>query len=268
MRDESNPSALCIVAAPRSGTTALSRTLGASELFHNFGEIFHTNPTQRARQSHLFANFAVSEKLTLDDFYAATTAEAVAARYLAYLRGLADKKIPLLDIKFNSWQMLRAAWAWPDQEPMFMHMLKEQRCAFVFIRRRDITEQILSLDVARRSNVWHNLTEQNLPAKFAVELPAVLALAEAIIRAEATFDRLLRDYPLAFSIAYEDMFLTDTLAPPLVGFLSRTFDVANSSLPPTRIKKNEADKRMLIDNYETIKIEVDRLAERLGRASF
>lgn len=268
MRDASIASTLCIVAAPRAGTTALSRTLGASEAFRNFGEIFHTNPTQRARQPHLFANFAASEKLGLEDFHAATTATEVAARYLAYLRDLAGEKIPLLDIKFNSWQMLRPAWAWPDEEPMLMSMLKERQCAFIFIRRRDLTEQVLSLDVARRSHVWHNLREQDLPAKFDAELSPALALAEAIIRAETHFDRLLRDYPLACPIAYEDLFSADTLAAPLTDFLSRTFGVVSSSLPPTRIRKNEADKRTLISNYEAIKGEVERLAGRLGRASF
>lgn len=256
---------LCVVASQRAGTTAFGRTLQASEVVHNFGEIFHIQPHYLKRWPDVFLNFAKREKLSVAEFFSDGAAPKIAQRYFDHLRQVSEDRIPLVDIKFDSWQVLRPAWSWPNEEPFLLRWLKKNNTAFIMIRRRDMTQQLLSVEIARISGAWHGATEDQLPETVEVPLDRILTGAKQVIWAEKLFNDKLKDHPRACFLTYEELYDGGRLASGATDFLNHVYGIDPVILPEVPVSKNAGDKRSLVKNYDQIEAEVNRLCREMGR---
>lgn len=265
MADSPGRQFLCVVASQRAGTTAVTRTLGASAHFFNFGEIFRVDDGSGKTQPGAFFPWTRQKGLALDSLMTRDATRAVASDYLRYLRRLAGARVPLIDINFNAWQVLRPAWSWPCEEPFLLRLLKADGAAFVMIRRRDLTQQLLSEVIAWKSGVWHGVRADQLPDPIVAPLDVVRAKAERIVMAERLFQDKLRDYSDACFLTYETLFDGDRLGAGITAFLQRVCGLAPDDLPALAIEKNAGDKRHLLRNYDEVEAEVNKVCRELGR---
>ena len=153
---------VCITAAPRTGTTALEGALVAGNVM-NFGEVFHTHPLKDAVGT--FLRFAEDHNIRLSETITRAGTAAIAERYLNWLREQAAPRHVLIDVKLNSWFVLSPWWRYPHHEPFFLHHLKRNGAAFVFIWREDLGDQVLSRFIARELGIWHNLTAEKVAGR-------------------------------------------------------------------------------------------------------
>ncbi|MFL7793298.1 MAG: hypothetical protein AB8I69_14245, partial [Anaerolineae bacterium] len=231
------PTILCLIAGQRAGTTALRSALGATGAFFNHGEIFHTEDCKPGA----FLPFARERAIQVSDLATYERAQDVTEDYLAHLASVAGGKIPLIDVKLNSWHVLRPFWAYIHQQPFFLQALIRRRAAFVFLRREDLVEQVLSEQVARHASKWHNLTEGDLPNRITVDVLAVANQARLIVEGENFLIQFLRALDTFVAMSYEDLIVDGCVNSRLLGRLG---DMYERDIPATvtpKIQKNQGD---------------------------
>src|SRR5262249_29389593 len=132
---------------------------------------------------------------------------AIAQRYLAWLRGLAGPNHFLIDVKFNSWNVLNSWWHYVQNEPVFLSHLKRERAVIALIWRENLIDQLLSQFIAIEFDIWHNLTPETVGGR-TCRVPAawLKRMGKAIVRAEIDMLEHLRDYPAKVVMRYEDLF--------------------------------------------------------------
>ncbi len=240
---------VCVTAAPRTGTTALERILGAGNVM-NFGEVFHTHPLKDAPGK--FLRFAEDHKLRLSEMTTRSGTAGIAERYLRWLREQAAPRHVLIDVKLNSWFVLSPWWRYPHHEPFFLEYLKRNRAVFVFIWREDLADQLLSRFIARELGIWHNLTPEKVAGRtLRAPIDWLRNVADLIVRAEAEMLGHLSDYSAKIVIRYEDLFENGILTGRFRSALRR---IAGIDLPNgnSAIAPNSASKRELIENYDEV----------------
>ncbi len=253
---------LCIIAGQRSGTTAVKNALEESGKFRNFSEIFHTEDN---RDPHSFLDYARAGDLKIEDI---TTSEKVAAlsrRYIDYLAANAEGRIPLIDVKHNQWGVLRAFWGYFHATPPFLTALKAKGAGFLFISRRNLTDQILSEEIAHAAGKWHNLTADDRPDSFAVDIAKIEWRARRILHAEHLLYDAVADDPNVIFAEYEELFFSGGICPRVTTRLEAMFGLPLGKASTQAIVKNEADKRAIVSNYAQADAAVQRLVHRMGR---
>ena len=254
---------LCIVANQRAGTTALQTALGRSGRFLNLGEIFQTNDS---RLPGNFVDYARDRQINLAELATLAGARRVCEDYLDHIAALDAARVPVIDVKFNSWFAITPFWSYPQDEPLFMRLLKERDAAFVFVRRRDLAGQVLSEEIARHTGVWHGLDADQAEAGFAVDIGRVRAKARQIVRAERFFAGQLAQYPRCRKVFYEDMFTDGSVQPALARFCLSSFGLDPSVQLTPSIVRNAGDKARQIRNHAEAVAAIEDVARRLNRA--
>jgi LPS sulfotransferase NodH len=252
---------LCIVAGQRSGTTALRSALAATGRFQNFGELFHTE--ELAEGSYL--KFAQQRDLKVVDIATDAKARGIARDYVDYLFELAGPRLPMVDVKHNSWYALRPFWGYVHQIPFFMDVLIERGGHFLFIRRRDLVAQLLSEQIARAASKWHGLKAGDVKGPIEVDLAATRNQGRLILQAENLIWSTLKPRNCVVAIEYEELFVNGAVNPRLMGHLGRAFGVRLPQEIIPSISKNEGSLPELVRNYGEVKAEVDELVVRYGR---
>ena len=116
-------------------------------------------------------------------------------------------KIPLLDVKLDSVQAIRPLWGYLHQKPFFMDVLDKQGCTFLFIRRRDLVEQIVSEHIARAANKWHELVQKDIQEPISINVDQARDQARLILQSEAFFFYCLKPSNHMIAIEYDDIFI-------------------------------------------------------------
>lgn len=253
---------LCIIAGQRAGTTALQGALGSTGKFLNFSEIFHTEPPN---MRGTFLEFCRSRDIRVADMATEPQTQAIALEYLAHLRQLADPKLPLLDIKLNSWHVIKPFWSYVHQTPFFMKVLMKNDALFLFIRRRNIVDQILSEHIARSTEKWHGLEEGDIAGQIQVNPNQVAGQARLILQSELFLSGCLRSSNRLLAIDYEDLYQDGFVNPRLLSAMQSKLGISlPSSLKPS-IQKNTPDKRQIVANYEEVSQAIADVLKRFPR---
>jgi LPS sulfotransferase NodH len=256
---------LCIIAGQRAGTTALQGALGSTGRFFNFREIFHTDPPNGPGT---FFEFAAEGNLRITDMATEEQARKIALDYLAHLRNIANERVPLLDVKLNSWHVIEPFWSYIHQMPFFMKILLEEGAVFLFVRRRDILGQVMSEQIARSTGKWHGLEEADIGAQITVDWKRAANQARLILQAETFFSSCLRASDRLIAVDYEDLYPDGLVNPRLLRALEDRIDIKLPlSLRPS-IKKNIPDKARVVSNYEEASRAVDNILKNFPRAKF
>lgn len=255
---------LCVVAGQRAGTTALHSALAATGLFYNFGEIFHTENSSRPGR---FINFSRENKILLSDVATYDGAAKIANNYISHLKSISSGKIALIDVKFNSWRALNPFWMYIHQIPFFLDILiKKRECYFLFVRREDILEQVLSEQIARNARKWHGIEKEDMDSPVTVNVDALRKQARLIIQSENYLWPIINRTGSAVSIRYEDLFHEDSVVNKNLALnIEDAFSLKfKNDLRPI-IQKNAVNKRVAIANYDDAAAAVAEVEEKFKR---
>jgi LPS sulfotransferase NodH len=253
---------LCIIAGQRAGTTALQGALGSTGKFLNFREIFHT---EAPNMHGTFLEFCASHDLRVTDLATETQAQKIALDFLMHLRNLAGPKLPLLDIKLNSWQVIKPFWSYVHQTPFFMKVLMQNDALFLFIRRRNIVDQILSEHIARSADKWHGLEDGDIEGQIKVNPTQVVGQARLILQSELFLSGCLRSSNRFIAIDYEDLYPDGFVNPSLLRALQNKLGVDLPSVLKPSIQRNAPDKRQIVANYDELTQAIADVLKRFPR---
>ena len=253
---------LCIVAGQRAGTTALQDALGSTGKFFNFSEIFHTEPPN---MRGTFLEFCRMHDLRVADMATDTQTRKIALDYLAYLSTLAKPKLPLLDIKLNSWHVIKPFWSYVHQTPLFMSVLLKNGGFFLFIRRRDVVEQVLSEQIARSAEKWHGLEDGDIVGQIQINSGLVAGQARLIRQSETFLLGCLRSSNRLIAIDYEDLYPDECVNPKLLRALETKFGISLPENLKPSIKRNAPEKRRVVANYEEVSQAITDILKRFPR---
>ncbi len=174
----------------------------------------------------------------------------------------------LLDIKLNSWGAFRPFWGYIHQEPMVLSALKQLDTRFIFVARKDIVAQIVSGQIARRANQWHELSADALDEPFEVDAGNVAYQARLMLLAEQSMFNFLKRKLRVFPVWYEDLFVGGVVKRSLMDWLNENFELKLATdLIPT-IKKNNVESEVIIANFDEVRDAIVGVAQRLGRVTF
>jgi LPS sulfotransferase NodH len=253
---------LCIVAGQRTGTTALRSALHSTGAFHNFGEIFQTTTTHHAGN---FLAYAKNRHLEVAEMAMPEQARAVALDYLNSLAELAGARIPLIDVKLNSWQIIRPFWGYLHEPPSLMRILARQNCTFLFIRRRDLAAQIMSACLARSAGKWHELKQADVRTPITLEIADVKQRAALILQSEAALLSFLSTYRRLISTYYEDLFVDNRLNGSVLSQLSAIMKIPLPEPRKLSLEKNDLNKKALVCNFDEVARAVADVVAEYGR---
>jgi hypothetical protein len=241
---------VCITAGQRAGTTALQHAFGASGAVRNYGEIFQIQHGLVGDARRSFSLFAAQNAIPLATMLEADGAASVARRYLDWLREGAKPKHVLIDVKLNSWSALSPAWRYPHDEPFFLGRLKQEGAVVIFLWRRDVAEQILSLFISRELGIWHNLTAERAGnRKLTAPVAKLERLTALMCQSESDMLEHLAGYPDKIVIPYEELYCEGVPGSAFRQELKALSGIELLDKPP-RIRPNMLTKRDVVINYD------------------
>lgn len=225
------------------------------------GEIFHDD---RALAQPAFLDFLEQWPQPLLALLDREECLAVSGAFLRRIRSDARGRSVLIDVKHNSWGVMRPLWRFPHEPPLFLNLLKEERTRFLFLKRRNLAEQVISLHLAERSELWHEtLTPESAMDRLVPHaLPAARAreLSRLFLQAELLIADFVGSYFYQLPLYYEDIFADDAVTPEAAAEIER-FTGLQVDQAPLSLRRNLIDKRAIISNYD----EVCEIAEQAQR---
>lgn len=241
---------LCIVCNPRSGSNALRSAFAANPRILDCGEIFHDDPSVVETR---FLNFLQQWPRPLHALLNHDEGEAIGTAFLKQLRSEAQGRSILIDVKHNSWGVIRPLWKFPHDVPLFVNLLKQEGTRFLFLKRRALADQIISFHLAGRTNLWHEtLTPDSAPlAPYELDLGTAKRLCTLFVQAELLIEQWLGAYPHQLQVYYEEVFADGGVARDAAAELERFTGVAIET-GPLPLQRNRLDKRTVITNYDEI----------------
>jgi LPS sulfotransferase NodH len=253
---------ICITAGQRAGTTALQRAIAQGGAARSYGEIFqikHDSASGRRRSFHAFAR---EKAIALADVMQPDGAGAMARQYLDWLKEGAGPRHVLMDVKLNSWLAVSPAWQYPHEEPFFLKCLKRERAIFIFLWRRSLAEQILSLFISRELGIWHNLTPEKVAnRRLTAPIGQLERLASMMCRSESDMREHLNGYPDKIVISYEELYCDAAIGDTFRAAF-RSLTGIELSAGPLQIRPNDVDKRDVVTNYDQAAAAIDSIAAR------
>ena len=195
-------------------------------------------------------------------------AEKMFTRYMKHLDHVSESKIPLMDIKFNSLQAIGPYFRFSHEKPFIIKMLEKKRTFFVFIRRRNLTEQVLSEYLARATKKWHNLSANDVVHPIRVDIKEAAEKAKLIIQSEQLILPFLKVSQNSAFIEFEELFPDDAVNPQMLRIVAQKFRLQFPNVVRPKIKRNTLDKREHIVNYDAVNEAIKTVEDKSGRMRF
>ena len=123
--------------------------------------------------------------------------------------------------------------------------------------RKNLTDQLISLEIASRVGKWKNLRQKDIQSKFSVDLNSLQRRAALYVKSEIFLYGFLKDYPRHHFLTYEDLYTDNVVNKHLVKALEENFKITLPNPLKTPLHSNEAKKQTIISNYESAKKIVD-----------
>ena len=152
-----NHAVIIVLGGQRSGTTLLNKQLEESGEIKSYGEIFH-HKAGLDRNGRYFA-FKLREVKANESRFM-PTAENQAYIWDKYIENeiyaKSDGKIPLLDIKYNSWHHLDPVWHDYCSTPYLSVLINNNKYLIIHVYRLNIFEQACSQILALKTGKYHS----------------------------------------------------------------------------------------------------------------
>jgi Stf0 sulphotransferase len=251
----------CVLGNPRSGTTALRSALHNTGLFVDYGEIFHT---VRSLTRKPFLDFLEAWPRPISGMIFPEEGAALSKAYLDDLQATDADSVPLIDIKHNSWGFLRPAWRYPHEEPLFLSILKARNANLIFLRRRSLTDQIISYYLATQTAKWHSSASRTDIPRNIEDIPIDLQFAkfQALLfcRAECLMMSFISSYQNKIVLEYDDLFTENVVSPGALRAISGLVSFKVPTAQPS-LERNKIEKRRVIVNYEDVHAVVEAIRQ-------
>jgi hypothetical protein len=211
-------------------------------------------------------DFAREENLSFVELSSRANLQQIMSRFHAWLKRKAGDRHVLIDIKHNSWFTLPDPWRHISEEPSLFRFLKEQNAIFVFITRENLADQVMSLLIAAKLGIWHNLDSGKVAGKtFGLPIKAACNEAIKIRRGEAFVLQLLESYPRKIVTGYETLFSDGKLSDRFKAELCALGDFKIGAATAGDIEVSTADKREIVTNYDEVVQAVRQVDDRFRR---
>jgi LPS sulfotransferase NodH len=251
----------CVLGNPRSGTTALRSALHNTGLFVDYGEIFHT---VRSLTRKPFLNFLEAWPRPISGMIFSKDGTALSKAYLDDLQAPHTDSVPLIDVKHNSWGFLRPAWRYPHEEPLFLSILKARNSNLIFLRRRSLTDQIISYYLATRTDKWHSSASRtDIPPDIEAipfDLQFAKDQASLFCRAECLMMSFIDSYPNKIVLNYDDLFADNAVSSGALQAISGLVGFEVPTAQPS-LERNTIEKRGVIVNYDDVHAVVEAIRQ-------
>lgn len=240
---------LLIIANQRSGTTALRNALAKTNLFFDCKEIFHT---ELEENSFSFLNYSLQNNLTAFDIAVPRKNIQLFNDYLNYLKKCAGNKIPLVDIKYNSLRALDGFWGYRNDAPLVLNEVIKNELPLIWIKRRKKIDLVLSENLARATNKWHDLVVQNSENPRELGLKEVETQLISIKQTEKYLEKRLSKYLYKLEVYYEDLFINNQLSVEIVSWINQIKQTNIQEKIATSHKKTVVNYENVFSNYQEL----------------
>ncbi len=222
MKDNSKrydkPTPIILLAYQRSGTTVLQRTMGESDLVHNYGEVFlGPKPAHIVKEYYddwnLYAetNFFNFKKKKIAEtpslhLPSPENQEKLFGLYFNWLAEKTTKKYFLVDIKYHSWHHFNVFFQEIFHRPFLLRMLLKQPIKFIHLIRRNVFEQYVSWVYSKATRKWHYKRKETLrKKKIIIDVRDCEERMQLSLDSSDMFDHWLTGAS-SLKIYYEDLF--------------------------------------------------------------
>lgn len=152
-----HPEFTFLLARQRTGTNALRSVLQSNPDICCFDEVFKIDDRHSPSEAKRTSNyFTFLEQYCAGDITRAfpDQVEPLFDAYLAYLRGLADKRLKMVDVKYNSTHHITGTWR-AVAEPTLFDLIKARELSVLQLCRRNYLRCLLSHLKAWESNSYY-----------------------------------------------------------------------------------------------------------------
>ena len=174
-----HPEFTFMLARQRTGTNALRSVLQSNPDIFCFDEVFKLEDRHSSSEAKRVSNyFTFLEQYCAGDITRAypDQVEPLFDAYLAYLRGLADKRLKVVDVKYNSTHHISGTWR-AVAEPTLFDLIKARELSVLQLCRRNYLRCLLSHLKAWESKQYYEY-EQPAPPDRRIVVYADWALGQ------------------------------------------------------------------------------------------
>jgi hypothetical protein len=217
-----------LLARQRSGTNPLRSVLGTHPEIFCIPEIFNSQPTadyQLEVDSNFF-RFVEGRSVGVAEALALRERDTIFDEFLDHLRTLSNKRILVIDVKYNSSHHLDHAWKFLSDEPDLFKFAKKRNIRILNLVRRNLLRYYLSEQKAQQQQLWHAFDEAvvgdqewfikrvqlgRTPSEYTdpqigVDVDDLLGMLELCSREDEIIERSFADYQHYLQLEYNDLF--------------------------------------------------------------
>ena len=204
LEDMSNP--VIIIAKQRSGTNLLRSLLTSSNLFRDFGEIFH--PLGREKSHNNFWRFR--ENKLQEDFSLLLPSPGNLKKmfklYIKHLQSNCNRPYFLIDIKYNSVNNFNPCWHSPASPPFLFELIRQNNIPVIHLVRSRVLENYCSELLARKTQVWKTKDiSYESQEKIFVDIKDALKGINYRTQEISLFKSYLKDYKNSIFLEYSEL---------------------------------------------------------------
>jgi hypothetical protein len=254
-----HPEFTVLLARQRSGTNALLSILATHAEIFCFDEVFRRDELIRPDPVQRRGNyFAFLEEYGRDDITRIfpDRHEQLLDDYLAHLRRLTDKRLIVIDVKYNSTHHISGMWR-PMAEPSLFRFLTARGVAVLHLTRRNYLRCLLSHLKAWESQRYY-VFEGTAPPDVRIPVPAAWALSEMQrwrgedAAVAAAFEGYERYRQIEYSQVFPDT--SGSIAPAALSELRGWFGIADGFVNQAAlVKQSSLPLAATVDNFDELR---------------
>ncbi len=195
-----------LLSIQRSGSNFLRGILGSQPALVPYPEVFEEFPNRARPPTRIFWEFYLEQ--VRGDATAALpqSRRALVETYLEEIEKAHPGQTAILDVKYDSLHHANGIFHAPSAPPIFAELVCQRGDAVIFLQRRNVLRQLVSLALAQQSRRYHAYTREEIPdEKVAL---ATEGLADHIRRRQQDqqfLEEVFRAAPRQITLCYEDL---------------------------------------------------------------
>lgn len=218
----------------RSGTSVFRNALRSLPEFVDFGEVMTPGRAEAGDANSVFTFAASDAAGPLErPFPAVERSWELLRRYFRHLRSAMSAPFGLVDIKIDFLHNFDPVSHLPAARPLLLDFASRNGFAFVHFHRRNLLDQLLSLEMGHRIGQWHYTSRDERdpepPPPFELDVVDTLARLKAMHRSSELLVEWVGGDPGYERILYEDAFEDSKRIAPHV--IERLRDTLGLELP-------------------------------------
>lgn len=255
---------IVLTARQRTGTTALSESLGGGPVIFSAGEVFHhkwdspagEQEKYRLQKACNYFEYRLEKLREEPELNIPTLANqrTLLHGFLNRLSESTDKPCVLISIKYNSVHHFEPFYSTPGVSSHFLFLVRELNAAIIHLKRPAYFDRYCSERMASQSGIWHAERGRTLAEESdALEIDCTAALRDMqeSARLNAEFDRYLRSHKRCLVLKYGDVFAGHGLSPGTAADIDALIGT-RAEAAPVRLSKVVPPLWKIVSNREEV----------------